>query len=218
MDDRTFDEPSAREWIEVIESTRPSPRDLDIYPRLNAWIERTQPASILEIGAGQGICSDKISLVNRSYIGVEPSPYLLARATERYPNDNRRFLEGSAYALPCADQSIEAAFSVAVWHLLSDLPTAARELRRVLSGSFLIITANPAAYGPWMERYTETQLDGTRFEGRTRHADGTVSIDVLYLHTLDEITASLHAAGLRTRSIETFRTVNNQDLFIAIEG
>ena len=211
MDDRTFDEPSARAWIETIEAAKTSPRDHDIYPRLNTWIQRTQPASLLEIGAGQGVCSDKIDLANRHYTGVEPSPFLLDRANERYAHDNRRFTVGSAYALPADDAAFDAAFSVAVWHLLADLEAAARELSRVLKpgGSFLIITANPGNYSAWTERYAESRQEGRRFEGRTPD-----DVDVLYLHTLEEITGSLEAAGVSIRTIETFR----EDVFVAIEG
>ncbi len=220
MDDRTFDEATAREWIETIEAHPSSPRDHDIYPRLNAWIHAAQPATVLEIGAGQGVCSDKLDLANRHYTGLEPSPYLLDRANERYARDGRRFIQGSAYALPVADETFDAAFSVAVWHLLSDLHAAARELGRILraGGSFLIITANPAGYSLWSERYAETRVDGRRLEGRAQNPDGSFSLDVLYLHTLEELTRSLDAAGLETRRIETFRTVKNQDCFVAIEG
>ena len=209
MDDRTFDEKSAREWVAVIEAAQTSPRDQDIYPQLNAWIARTQPATLLEIGAGQGICSDKIDLANRQYTGVEPSPFLRERANERYARDDRRFVDGSAYALPFEAATFDAAFSVAVWHLLADLETAARELRRVLRGSFLIITANPGRYDAWTTRYLETRLDGRRLEGRSAG-----SVNVLYLHTLEEIIGSLDAAGLRVRTTNTFR----DDAFIAIEG
>ena len=190
MDDRTFDETSAREWIETIEALPSSPRDHDIYPRLNAWIRNAQPATVLE------------------------------RANERYARDSRRFIQGSAYALPFEDETFDAAFSVAVWHLLGDLQAAARELGRILraGSSFLIITANPAGYSLWSERYAETRVDGRRLEGRARNSDGSFSLDVLYLHTLEELTGSLESAGLKTRSTETFRTVKNQDCFVAIEG
>jgi len=220
MDDRTFDETTAREWIETIEGAQSSPRDHDIYPRLNVWLRDTQPAALLEVGSGQGVCSDKIDLERCLYTGVEPSPYLLQRANELYAGGHRRFVQGSAYSMPCDADSFDAAFSVAVWHLLNDLSTAARELGRVLRtcGSFLIITANPAAYALWTERYAAVHLDGRRVEGQTRNGDGSVSTDVLYLHTLEEITGSLDSAGLAPRTIETFRTTRSGDSFLAIEG
>jgi hypothetical protein len=57
--------------------------------------------------------------------GVEPSPYLVERAKQLYPQPNRNFILGNAYALPFSDGTFDAAFSVTVWHLLSDLQTAA---------------------------------------------------------------------------------------------
>jgi SAM-dependent methyltransferase len=217
MDDRTFDEATAREWIDTIEASERSPRDHDIYPRLNAWLRSAQPAAVLDIGAGQGICSEKIELEPCAYTGLEPSLHLVERATQRYARHDRQFVQGSAYAMPFDDATFDAAFSVAVWHLLSDLRAAAREVRRVLrpAGAFLIVTANPHDYSPWLERYTERSLDGHRFEGRN---PGQAGADVLFLHTFQDIEASLNAAGLAVRSAETFRTDKNRDCFIAIEG
>ena len=216
MDDRTFDPSSARRWIDTIEASRISPREHDIYPRLNAWLRRTQPLALLEIGAGQGICSDKIDLDGASYTGVEPSPYLLERASQLYARADRRFVPGNAYALPFDAGIFDAAFSVAVWHLLADLDTAARELGRVLrpGGAFLIITANPGGYTPWIEHYAETRVNGKRLEGRA--SDG--SCDVLYLHTFDDLARSLRAAYLVVEAIESFRAAGDMDMYVAIAG
>lgn len=126
-------------------------READIYPRLNAWLDRSGAQEILDIGCGQGICSDQIRLEGRNYTGVEPCPILRARASELYGGTNRRFVAGDAYALPFDDEAFDAAFSISVWHLLADLDEAARELMRVLKpgGHFWIVTANPEAYDLW---------------------------------------------------------------------
>jgi tRNA G46 methylase TrmB len=72
MDDRTFDDPkSAQEWISLVEKGQI--RDTDINPRLKTWVDQSNAQDILEIGCGQGICSDKIDLstyVRRSNSGT----------------------------------------------------------------------------------------------------------------------------------------------------
>lgn len=216
MDDRVFDQSSAVEWISGIESERAKVRDSYLYPRLRAWIDRVSPLEVLDIGAGQGVCSDKMDLAGRKYTGVEPSPFLLNRARELYSAPHRMFVEGSAYALPFAGSTFDAAFSVAVWHLLADLKRAAMELARVLrtNGHFLIVTANPGNYSAWMTPYTETKLDGRRLEGKVIQEGEVISQDVLYLHTLDEIVTPLRNAGLRVDKSETFR----ESRWASIEG
>src|SRR4051812_22309703 len=99
MDDRTFDPQTALDWIAAVETSTQTARDIDIYPMLNEWIRCASPKTILDIGCGQGICSDKIDLEGRNYAGIEPSPFLLNRATELYSSENRTFLPGNAYDL-----------------------------------------------------------------------------------------------------------------------
>ena len=222
MDDRTFNDPrTAAEWISVVEGSRL--RDGDLYPQLREWVSRISPETILEIGSGQGVCSDKIDLAGRRYSGVEPSPLLLARAKELYGFDNRNFVTGNIYQLPCPDESYDAAYSVAVWHLLSDLDKAAMELHRVLKkgGHFMIVTANPGGYSLWTDSYTQSKLEGRRFEGKVEMPDKSISTDVLYLHTREEITKSFEVVGLGIRETKEFRTSdksNGEKYFISFEG
>ncbi len=130
---------------------------------------------------------------------------------------------GNAYHLPFSEGTFDAAFSVAVWHLLSDLPKAGGELSRVLKANahFLIITANPGAYSVWTDLYKDTQADGRRFRGTMNLDDKSVSQDTLYLHSLDEIAQSLEAASLKIDKTETFRMSEKsggQEYYLSIEG
>lgn len=223
MDDQTFDKKTAEEWISTIESAQPGLRAADIYPRLNAWADQSNPSDLLEIGCGQGICSDHIDLRNRNYVGLEPSPFLVDRARTLYSSDSRSFVTGDLYKLPFSAESFDGVFSVAVWHLLSDLDRAATELARVLrkDAQFLIITANPNAYSLWTDQYTEKRLDGVRFEGVPCFNGIQMSKDVLYLHSLDDILNSLLNAGLQVTKTETFRRTEKskaQDFFLSIQG
>jgi ubiquinone/menaquinone biosynthesis C-methylase UbiE len=123
--------------------------------------------------------------------------------------------------MPFADQSFNAAFSVSVWHLLSDLLKASQELNRVLNetGQYLVVTANPGAYSLWTSEYSETTLDGRRLEGLS-YRDGKMIVqDTLYLHTLDEILASFKYSGLSVSQTGTFRaTRSGQEQYVYIKG
>lgn len=222
MDDRKFDNPSeAKDWIQMIESDKAKSRETDLYPKLNDWIKRASPKEILEIGAGQGICSAHIDLTGRKYTGLEPSPLLLERAKELYPQTAKSFVLGNIYQMPFSEGSFDAAFSVSVWHLLHDLHRASAELSRVLKkgGAFLIVSANPDAYPLWTASYTETHRDGHRLEGKTIRPDGTVLSDTLYLHSMDEILSALGSADLVESRIETFRPrPGAPDQYLLIEG
>ena len=223
MDDHTFDRRAATDWIEVVESDSARVREGDIFPLLIAWINEIAPGDILDVGSGQGICSIKIELDPCNYVGVEPSSFLVDRAKTLYCRGNRKFLEGNVYHLPFSPSAFDAAFSIAVWHLLSDLEQATSELSRVLrpSGNFLIITANPGAYSAWTGAYRDARTDGRRFEGTVKRPDNSISQDVLYLHTLREITDALKAADLQIEAIETFRAVEGSGepgKFVLIRG
>ena len=85
----------------------------------------------------------------------------------------------------------------------------------------LIITANPGAYPAWTGAYREATSDGRRFEGRVKHPDNSISQDVLYLHTLGEMTDALKAAYLQIEVVKTFRAVEGSEgpgKFVLIRG
>lgn len=212
MDDRKFDRETAEEWIRIIEDPHGRIREKDLYPLLRSWLAGSGAGKVLEVGCGQGACSAALPRDSLHYVGVDPSPFLIRRAQELYPD--REFVVGSAYALPAEDTSFDAAFSVAVWHLLGDLSQAARELSRILSdrGSFLLATADPDQYPAWIDQYETKSIEGKRLIGTYTADDRSVIRDTIYLHPFAEIQQSLERAGLRITQVETFRT------FIAIRG
>lgn len=210
---------AAREWIDCVENPGSRVRDGDIYPMLKEWVLNASPSAVLEIGCGQGVCSNSIQ--GPAYTGIDLSPFLLDRARQLYSGPGKKFIQGSADELPLRDEIFDAAFSVSVWHLLEDLGRAAHEMSRVLKddGHFLIISANPGAYALWTDRYTESKREGRRLEGAISNPDGTVSREVLFLHTLGEFKDALQAAGLDVLKIETFRIISNgQQQYVCIRG
>jgi len=202
MDDKTFDLAAALDWIRTIEGS-PGVREKDIYPILNTWIEEIAAQEILDLGCGQGVCSEKINLAGKRYTGLEPSPFLLARARELYSADGRRFEQGNVYQMPFPNEAFDSVFSIAVWHLLSDLQKATCELSRVLKsgGHFLIIAANPDAQAAWIQSSTSAK-----------------SSDILYFHSIDDQVMSLTQTHLSVDKVWTFRPAEKTDLFIAIQG
>ncbi len=214
MDDKKFDEKTAQEWIRIIEDRSANVREKDLYPLLQSWLTTASSKNVLDIGCGQGVCSIQTGQNQISYFGVDPSPDLIARATELYANSSRTFVIGNAYALPFEDTYFDAVFSIAVWHLLSDLKKASYELSRVLKhkGHFLIFTADPYQYQIWMDRYVDEKLNGRHFTGSYQITDGSTVTDQFYLHSLQDITSALGAHGLEVSTVETMRS------FVAILG
>lgn len=221
MDDKTFDEAEAKDWIKGIEAAKQSARDQDIYPSIKDWIKKNNLKNFLDVGCGQGICSEKIDLVGKIYTGVEPSGVMISRANEVYKAENRHFVQGNIYDLPFANHSFDGVFSILVWHLLSDLDKANSELSRVLcvGGKFHIITANPQSYDVWKSFYKDIKLHGKRLEGTMELSNGMRSTDTLFLHNLNEILNSMEKFSLVIENMETFRpSTGGENILISITG
>jgi SAM-dependent methyltransferase len=86
--------------------------------------------TLVDIGAGTGVFSAALSeWFDLRVLAVEPS----AAMRDRIPRTPAvQVLEGSASALPLADESADAAWLSLVIHHIPDLGVAAQEIRRVL--------------------------------------------------------------------------------------
>ncbi len=142
MDDKNFDKRAAAEWIAIIEDAKSVIRENDIYPTVTHWLKTFSGNEILDLGCGQGVCSEKITLGEKLYTGVDPSEHLIQRARQLYPET--KFVVGNAYQLPFPQECFDGVFSIAVWHLLSDITLASQELARVLKkgGKFFVLSAD----------------------------------------------------------------------------
>ncbi len=212
----------AGEWISSVENEKDLIRDRELYPLLENWVEQVNPEVVVEIGAGQGICSSKLGDFKGKYIGIEPSQPLVDRAQELYKSDDREFIVGNAYHLPLAENAVSAGFSVNVWFHLENLAKASTELARVLkAGSkFLIITANPNNSNIWKSFYFDEVHEGKKTTGKANVPINPLSKNIFYDHSLKEITEGLESAGLSVDNSKTFGDDNhgNEGIFIAIEG
>lgn len=215
----------AAAWISSVENEKDSFRDRAIYPRLRQWRKRVDGHRFLEIGSGQGICSDKIGLGDQDiYVGVEPSEPLVRRAEELYAHPRRKFQVGGAYRLPTDDASFDGVFSNVVWLHLEDLDQAAREITRVLrpGGSFLINTANPGAYSAWRGIFSAGAVDdGHKIVGPVTIPGNRMEKNIIYFHSLEALLGSFKNAGLEIEHCEAYgRGIDeaDADYFIAIQG
>lgn len=100
---------------------------------------------VLDLGCGTGRFA--AALAERhgcATFGVDPSPAMLAMARGRISAVT--WLDGSAEAIPLADDAVERAFMQTVIHLVEDRPAGFAELRRVLApdGVVAILTVDPA--------------------------------------------------------------------------
>ncbi len=117
-----------------------------IYDRLNAAAERgfLRPVReevagkargrVLEIGCGTGASFPYYSAAATELAGVEPDPYMLARARRRATESGRAIdlRQAPAEALPFEDASFDTVVSTLVLCTVRDPVRALAEVRRVL--------------------------------------------------------------------------------------
>jgi len=176
-------------YLERREQRRPDPHAVECRSRLLAGLR----GRVLEVGCGDGRAFELYPAEVEHVVAVEPDPTARAVAAERaraapVPVD---VLDGSADALPAADESIDAV--VAIWVLCSvpDVAAALRELRRVLR------------IGGELRFYEHVRSANPAFRA-VQHA-----VDALYwtralggCRTTRDTEAEIRAAGLEVTTIE----------------
>lgn len=213
----------ANEWIEWVEEPNPTnTREQEISPFIKKWVEKLQPKVIVDLGCGQGSCSE---LLNNQiqYIGIDSSPTLIRRAKKLYSSPNKKFIREDVYHTSLENCSIDAVMSIWVWSHLDNLESAAKEMYRILNakGRFLIITANPETYDERKTFYKSYTIKDKLLTGIFDLGDGKVLTDTtLYLHTEDEIEESIKQAGFKINYIKRTGQSQSSDkgLYLVIEG
>jgi ubiquinone/menaquinone biosynthesis C-methylase UbiE len=201
-----YDKKLAKEWIDWIETENPEgSREKEIYPFIKKWMKTIKPKSVVDIGCGQGVCSNLIDQKIK-YIGIDPSKKLIKRAKELYKAPNREFIIGDAYKIPLENNNTDAVLSIWVWSHLEDLEKAAREMYRILKPGchFLTITANPDTYDIRKTFYKSFKEDEGCLVGTFDLGEGRVLTNtILYLHTKKRIIRAIDKSKLKIDKIDT---------------
>ncbi len=210
----------AKQWINSVEGEKGMTRDNESYPHLKKWHDSTTKGVIVDIGSGQGVCSEKINDYEK-YIGVEPSIFLTERAKELYSPNNREFIVGNAYELPVESNSCDQAMSFNVWFHLADINLASQELSRVLKkdGRFWIHTADYDSLDTWKKFYINPTIENNKIVGEVRVPVNNLSNNTFYLHTNEDIKDALEKNGLVVEDATKIGTMKDGvKLFVIFEG
>jgi ubiquinone/menaquinone biosynthesis C-methylase UbiE len=95
------------------------------------------PRTILDVACGTGIVTARLQRPERTVLGVDRSPGMLALATRRLPG---RVVRGDAPRLPFAPASVDAVVIVWLLHLLPDPAAVIAEAARVLRPGGVLVT------------------------------------------------------------------------------
>jgi ubiquinone/menaquinone biosynthesis C-methylase UbiE len=218
-----YDRKLANEWMKWVEEPNPDgTREREMFPLIRKWVEKLKPKVMVDLGCGQGSCSELVDNKIR-YIGIDSSPTLIRRAERLHSSPNRKFIQGDVCHTPLEGCSADAALSVWVWSHLDNLEQAAKEMHRILNkkGRFLIITANPETYGERKTFYKRYDVKGKLLTGTFDLGNGKVLTDTtLYLHSKEEIEGSVKQVGLKISRVRRIGQSKSSDkgLYLAIEG
>lgn len=130
----------------------------------------------LDLGCGLGAALEHATISGATTAGIDPSPSMVERASERVPKADVRL--GSAESIPFDDDAFTAALSVATYHHWADAEAGLNEIRRVLAngGRLLIVERK-------LKRSTGHGLDRTGAwrlgELLETHGYTTVEIDTM---------------------------------------
>ncbi|MFN6934279.1 MAG: class I SAM-dependent methyltransferase [Tsuneonella sp.] len=116
-------------------------------PRIAAKIEYAlgDARTVLNVGAGAGSYEPQ----SRDVTALEPSAEMIAQR----PAGAAPAVEGSAEALPFADDSFDAAMAVLTIHHWTDQMQGLTEMRRVARGPVVLLTFDPETSFGWMMDY-----------------------------------------------------------------
>lgn len=213
----------SQEWAEWVEKSNPEgTRESEIFPFIKKWIKENNPKTLLDIGCGQGICSNLLS-EKLSYVGIDVSEQLIERGKKLYGIKNKEFKIGNVYSLPIENNSVDAAMSIWVWSHLDDLNKAAKEMTRVIkpNGKYLVITANPETYDLRKTFYKKYKEKDGLLTGDFDLGDGKVlNNSTLYLHSIDNMKNALINAGLNIDNESRMGQdkENPQGLYVVFNG
>ena len=116
-------------------------------PRIAARIRAAlgDAKSLVNVGAGTGDYEPR----DLDVVAVEPSPVMIAQR----PPGSARAVQGTAEALPLADDSVDVAMAINSDHHWPDRAAGLREMRRVARRRVVLLNSDPdAALDFWLTR------------------------------------------------------------------
>jgi SAM-dependent methyltransferase len=128
---------------------------------LRPYRERVAGAAegrVLDVGIGSGMNLPFYAPQAREIFGLEPSPWLLARARSKahLTSSPVHLLEGSAERIPFADRSIDTIVLAWTGCSIPDIATALEDMRRVLKpGGRLLFVEHGRAPEPGVARWQD---------------------------------------------------------------
>lgn len=140
-------QPTAAEFdqiSEVYDATR-EPLEEELVDRIASQLEAWKVRSLLEIGVGTGRVAVPLAKHGLDVTGLDASKGMLRHAREK---GVARLVRGSAYRLPFADGSLDAALFVHVLHILDRPSDALGEACRVTRRGAAALVRPAAREGP----------------------------------------------------------------------
>lgn len=148
--------------------------------------------TIVDVGSGTGRFSSLLAdEFDAQVVGVEPSDKMRGVAEAECRHPNVRFVEGAAERIPLDDDSCDVAWLSQIVHHLTDLDAAAKELRRVVRSSGLVIV--------------RSNFKG-RLHGSCRYYDffpTGLAVDEARHPTVEHVVECFERHGFRRTSFET---------------
>ena len=125
---------------EVARRARPAYLAFDIPGHVRRFVHRydLQGAAVLEVGSGKGYLQDVVA----DYTGLD----IAASAAKHY---HKRFVVGTATAMPFADDEFDAVWSIWVLEHIPNPEAALREIRRVVRPGGLLYLLPAWDCKPW---------------------------------------------------------------------
>ena len=190
---------NAAAWTDAVREKRIASRTGGTDAAIVDAVLRCRPASVLDVGCGEGWLTRVLAAHDRRVTGIDASEALIASA---------RALGGATFeAIAYADVaeravSLGAPFDVAVCNfslLEEDLAPAFGAIARVLDarGRLIVQTVHP-----WVAQGDGAYADGWRVETFAHFGTGFVAPMPWYFRTLASWIDVLHGAGFRIERIE----------------
>jgi ubiquinone/menaquinone biosynthesis C-methylase UbiE len=144
---------------------------------------------VVDIGCGPGVAARHAARIGAVVTGVDPAPVMLrvARLLTR-PAKSVRYLEGTAEAVPLADESATVVWSIATVHHWADVDLGLHEAHRILESGGRLVA---------MERQTQPGSRGHAGHGWTDAQAGAFA-DRCREHGFLDARIEHHSTGRRS--------------------